>query len=190
MTSDPTGSVRLIVGLGNFPGSYHHTPHNIGFHALDVLAENRRSDWREGEEFLSASAGDRQWLLKPASYMNTSGRAVQLASKKWNVPAPALLVVCDDFALPWGRLRFRRSGSAGGHNGLKSIIEHVGSDQFPRLRIGVGPVPPEMDSKDFVLRRQPKERIMALAAKAAEALDACLETGVEAAMNRFNAAEQ
>lgn len=188
MTAEsPTILPRLIIGLGNYSSGYEYTPHNIGFHAVDRLAEKLNGSWREQEEYLSAPLEDRLVLLKPNSYMNVSGAAVHRAGRKWNAAPSAMLLICDDFALPWGRLRFRRSGSAGGHNGLKSVIESLGSLEFPRLRIGVGPVPPGTDPKDFVLKRQPKDLILALAEKASEALIVAAREGVEAAMNRFNA---
>src|SRR5262249_23432745 len=128
--------------------------------------------------------------IKPRAFMNNSGPAVKRAMEKWcaNVGAPGVLVVSDDFALPWGRLRLRRSGSAGGHNGLKSVIESLGSQDFPRLRVGVGPVPEHMDAKEYVLKHKPLPLMTALAESAASALDFVLSHGLESAMNRFNAA--
>jgi peptidyl-tRNA hydrolase, PTH1 family len=189
--SPPSSSVpiRWVAGLGNPPGAYRYTPHNIGFHVVDVLAAGRDWAWRDYDGFSAASASGRELVLvKPLTYMNTSGPAVKAAGARFRVSREQLLVVCDDFALPWGRLRFRRSGSAGGHNGLASLIEAMGGPAFPRLRIGIGPVPSGADPKDYVLKKQPKDRMEALARSAAEALDAALREGLEAAMNRFNAA--
>ncbi|MBI4395642.1 MAG: aminoacyl-tRNA hydrolase [Elusimicrobia bacterium] len=199
--------VRMVVGLGNPPGGYRHTPHNIGLEVVDVLAERNGLAWRDekGRAYTASFAEPRGrkkdmgpaasrepglLLIKPQSYMNTSGPVVQWASGRWDVPPEEMLLVCDDFSLPWGRLRIRRSGSSGGHNGLKSVIESLGSQDFPRLKIGIGPVPAGVDPKDYVLQKQPSSRIRELAEKAADALDILLSEGLEQAMNRVNASAE
>lgn len=182
--------IKLVVGLGNDDRKYLLTPHNIGFRVVDVLAE--RLEYRAAEKREYAAYRPEQdgaLLAKPHSLMNVSGPKVQAAARDANAKPEEVLVVCDDFAIPWGRLRFRHKGSSGGHNGLESVIESLGTQDFPRLRIGVGPVPENVDPKDFVLRPQSKARMEELAAKAADGLRAALEEGLEPAMNKFNAAE-
>ncbi|MGQ0645322.1 MAG: aminoacyl-tRNA hydrolase [Elusimicrobiota bacterium] len=179
-------AIRVAAGLGNPGAAYRNTPHNIGFHALDAWAAASRWEWRERDDWLWTDAGG-PVLVKPQTYMNVSGPAVREALRKRNASPEELLVVCDDFALPWGRLRIRRSGSSGGHNGLQSVTDALGSTDFPRLRVGVGPVPPGMDPKDFVLKKKAPKEMVALAEAAAEALKAVFEQGLEKAMNKFNA---
>jgi len=181
--------LRLVVGLGNYLGSYDHTPHNIGFDAVDLAADKLGLDWREEKDYLLARAADESvTLLKPKTYMNTSGPAVKKAAGRCRANPTDLLVVYDDFALPWGRLRLRPSGSAGGHNGVASVIDALGTQDFPRLRVGVGPVPEGMDPKDYVLKKISKARLQELAAQAADAIATALDQGFDTAMNRFNAA--
>ncbi len=181
-------SIQLIIGLGNYKGPYHHTPHNIGYHTVEVMAAQRNLTWKSEKGYcVSASFASKSFLIKPESYMNLSGAAVRWACDYWKIPCSDILVICDDFALPWEQLRFRRSGSSGGHNGLESVIASLGTTEFPRLRIGVGPVPERMDPKDYVLKRQPEEKINTLAEKASEAVEMVIQEGLEKAMNKFNA---
>jgi peptidyl-tRNA hydrolase, PTH1 family len=181
-------TLRLVVGLGNFHASYEHTPHNVGFGALDVVVRRSKAAWRRAADCLVADIAGAV-LAKPESYMNTCGPLVKRAQEKWSPSLERLLIVVDDFALPWGQLRFRLKGSSGGHNGLASVIESLGSENFPRLRVGIGPVPPGLDAKDYVLQRQPPNRLAELAEKAADALELALSEGLEKAMNRHNAKE-
>ncbi len=184
-------ALRVVVGLGNDEPAYRFTPHNIGFWAVELLAVRLQFNRREKKEYVlfrpPSDAGDLS-LVQAHSLMNVCGPKIRKALEDLKAKGGEFLVVCDDFALPWGRLRFRRSGSSGGHNGLKSVIEALGTPDFPRLRVGVGPVPDGMDPKDFVLKKQSAGRLKDLADKAAEALQAALTDGLEAAMNRFNAA--
>ena len=179
-------NIRLIAGLGNDDRAYRQTFHNVGSRAVELFAEKRRWEWREKKLFYAAGDGTLS-LARPRSYMNVCGPHVKDALLKEGGDPGTLLVVVDDFMLPEGKLRFRRSGSSGGHNGLKSIIEALGTDGFPRLRIGVGPVPPGVDPADYVLHRVSASRLDALAAKAADALDICLAEDLEKAMNKINA---
>lgn len=182
-------TIKLVAALGNPGAAYALTPHNIGFHVVDLCAERENLSWKETPDFQSAALPlDAAFFIKPKTFMNVSGPVVKKALSRAGAKLEELLVVCDDFALPWGRLRLRRSGSAGGHNGLKSLIEALGSTDFARLRVGVGPVPEAADPKDYVLKKQSRARIEDLAARAAEAVAACLTEGLEPAMNRFNAA--
>lgn len=176
----------LVVGLGNDEKKYTQTPHNIGFNALDVFARRLKLTWKdEKNKVHAASKGDVRFI-KPKSLMNISGTPVSWAAGWWHIPASGLVVLCDDFSLPWGKIRIRRKGSSGGHNGLDSVIQAFGTEEIARLRIGVGPVPPGMDPKDFVLKKVNGETLEELAELAADALSAVLTEGVDGAMNHFN----
>ncbi len=184
----------LVVGLGNPGRTYDHTRHNVGFAVVDELARRcggafRRS-WRFPAELAEAGLGGQTVLLaKPRTFMNRSGEAAGPLARKKGVAVADVVAVVDDVELPVGRLRIRRGGSAGGHNGLKSLIEHLGTDEFPRVRVGVGPVPAGQDRVEFVLGRfPPAERaVMEQAvARAAEAVTVAVQEGWERAMNQFN----
>lgn len=190
-----TGGVDwLVVGLGNPGSQYEQTRHNVGFQVVDELAERcqvpiQRLKFRALTN-LAALGGERALLMKPVTYMNLSGEAVQEAAVFYKVPPERILVISDEVALPPGRIRVRRGGSAGGHNGLKNIIAHLGSDQFPRVRLGVGQKPhPDYDMADWVLGKpQGEERtaVEAAVVRAADAVECLLAKGLEEAMNRFN----
>jgi peptidyl-tRNA hydrolase, PTH1 family len=177
--------IRLIAGLGNDDRGYHLTFHNVGFHAVDAFASRRGWEWRRSKSFFMAEEGNIA-LAKARSYMNVCGPSIKDALLKAGGDPASLLVVVDDFMLPEGTLRIRREGSSGGHNGLKSIIETLGTESFARVRIGVGPVPPGMDPADYVLKHVSADRLKAPAEKAADAIEACLSEGIEKAMNVFN----
>ena len=159
--SRPASAVSwLIAGLGNPGEEYRDTRHNAGFRAADYLAEQNGAHIdRMKFHALTTEiqlANVRLLLLKPMTYMNSSGIAVREASSFYGIPPERILVFSDDISLPPGRLRLRRKGSAGGHNGLKSIIEHLGSEDFLRIRLGVGAKPhPDCDLADWVLSRFP-----------------------------------
>lgn len=191
----PSGSVSwLIVFLGNPGPKYDCTRHNAGFMAGDALAKKLGvSVNRLRFKALTAPAeinGEKVLLMKPQTFMNLSGEAVGQAARFYKVPPERVLVVSDEISLPLGRLRVRPKGSAGGHNGLKSIIAALGSDAFPRIRIGVGAPPhPDFDMADWVLsvfRNQDLEDMLAAADRAAEAVITYISDGPERAMNRFN----
>lgn len=185
--------MKLIVGLGNPGPKYRNTRHNVGFQVLDQLAERLGVAFdREKYQGLVASArhaGDGLLLLKPLTYMNRSGLSVAEATRN-KVPNLAdVLVIVDDINLPFGKLRMRERGSAGGHNGLKSIIEHVGAQDFPRLRIGVGENKAGEALTDHVLGSfKPEERaeLDSVIARAVEGVIVYLEEGVNSAMNTIN----
>ena len=185
--SEPPG-LRLIVGLGNPGREYIDTRHNVGFMIVERLAARERAAFRTEKSWHAAvaRAGDLV-LCKPLTYMNLSGEAVHPLAQFYKIDAAQMLIVLDDMALPLGKLRLRPDGSAGGHNGLKSIIEHFGTPAVPRLRIGIGAAPGE--ATGHVLGRFTLEENAALAQsldRAVEAVD-CLSTrGLEAAMNAFN----
>ena len=184
----------LIVGLGNPGQKYEHTRHNMGFLVIDELAE-RESIPVQRLKFKAltntAVIGGRSVLLmKPTTYMNLSGEAVGQAARFYKIPPERVLVISDDVALPQGKLRVRRSGSAGGHNGLKNIIAHLGSDQFPRVKVGVGGKPhPDSDMADWVLSPftgQDRKAMEEAISRAADAVTLLLDQGVDQAMAKFN----
>lgn len=158
-SAQPTGSVEyLVVGLGNPGREYENTRHNAGFLAVDYIREKERFEMKKLKfQSLTGDAeleGKRVLFLKPSTYMNKSGEAVRDAASFYKIPPERIIVLCDDVNLSPGRLRLRKSGSDGGQNGLKNIIYHLESDQFLRLRIGIGSKPhPEMDLADWVLSR-------------------------------------
>ena len=146
----------LVVCLGNVGEKYDNTRHNIGFEVADELGARKRISIQKLKyralTDTTELGGKKVLIMKPVTYMNLSGEAVIQAARFYKVPPERVLVVCDDTALPPGKLRIRRNGSAGGHNGLKNIIQHLGTDQFPRVKIGVGQKPhPDYDLADWVL---------------------------------------
>jgi len=183
----------LIVGLGNPGRKYVGTRHNVGFDLVDLLAFRwKASSWfpDSGAEVSEATVGTEPiTLVKPLTYMNRSGRVVVRFVRGRNVPLDRCLVVVDDMHLEVGKVRFRRKGSTGGHNGLSSITECLGSPEYPRLRIGVGPAPPSSEWADFVLTpwdSEDREKLDAALVRAAEGVETLLELGIERAMSRFN----
>ena len=183
----------LIVGLGNPGREYEHTRHNAGFDAIDVLAGKLGADVKEKKHKglcgKGMIAGEKVILLKPQTFMNLSGESVRAAADFYKIDAEHMIVLYDDIDLDVGKLRVRAKGSAGGHNGIKNIIAHMGTQEFPRVRIGVGAKPDRMDLADYVLGRfsQVERQVMEDAFKeAAEAAIAIVEDGIDAAMNRFN----
>ena len=184
----------LIVGLGNPGREYEKSRHNCGFRALDILAENL-SCKVDKLKFQSLYGqvnynGTKVFLLKPQTFMNLSGRSVLQFSAYFNIPPQRIIVLFDDISLEPGRLRIRANGSAGGHNGIKSIIQEVGSQEFPRVKIGVGAKPnPDYDLADWVLSSfsANDEKALAVSLKnAADAALAIIDHGVPEAANRFN----
>jgi PTH1 family peptidyl-tRNA hydrolase len=178
----------LVAGLGNPGARYGRTRHNIGWLALDALRPDE--PFREEARFEGAVARvEGAWLLKPSTYMNLSGVAVRALADFYKIPHERVLVVLDDTALPFGRLRIRPSGSAGSHNGLESVLTHFATEAVPRLRIGVGAPPPPVSLHDHVLGRFTPDEEGALGSvldRAAEAIRAILKNGLAAAMNEFN----
>ncbi|HYH68381.1 MAG TPA: aminoacyl-tRNA hydrolase [Urbifossiella sp.] len=187
--------MKLLVGLGNPGPKYAGTRHNVGFDVIDYLAAAPgTSTFREKFEALVAErqeGGEAVLLLKPLTFMNLSGRSVRAALDFYKLSVEQLLVVCDDFNLPLGKLRVRAKGSHGGQNGLRNIQDQLGTDGYARLRIGVGQ-PGEGEAVDFVLSRfKPAERAAAAdaVAKAGQAAVVWATTGIEECMNRFNGAD-
>jgi PTH1 family peptidyl-tRNA hydrolase len=182
-------TLRLVVGLGNPGARYAHTRHNVGFRLVDRLAGG--APWKDFEGLGHVCRQDELWLAKPMTYMNDSGAFVGALSRWRKIPPGQILVCFDDVALPLGRLRLRLKGSGGGQKGMQSTLQHLGTQDVPRLRIGIGPQPPGLDSAAFVLARFSPEEEQALAAvleDAAAAVRVAVESGLDAAMNRFNAA--
>lgn len=182
--------MKAIVGLGNPGTEYSGTRHNVGFDVVDELARRwkaKLTKWKSVADRAVVKDHD-VVLVKPRTYMNDSGRAVSAMMTFLKILPQDVLVVVDEVQLPLGKLRIRRSGSAGGHNGLKSVIQHVGQD-FPRLRIGVDRGHPDWDLSDRVLSRFPphEQPVVNLAVnRAADAAETFLSDGLQVAMNRFN----
>lgn len=184
----------LVVGLGNPGPKYDWTRHNMGFLVIDELAQREKIPVQKLKfKALTNTVviGDRSVLLmKPTTYMNLSGGAVGEAARFYKIPPERILVISDDVALPQGKLRIRRSGSAGGHNGLKDIIAHLGGDGFPRIKVGVGGKPhPDSDMADWVLGKftgQDKKVMEEAIKRAADAVEELLKNGVDQAMSRYN----
>lgn len=189
-----SGVEWLLVGLGNPGDKYDNTRHNVGFAAIDQLAEELRVPvqklkYRALTQTVELG-GAKVLLMKPITYMNLSGEAVGEAARFFKIPADHVLVLSDDVSLPVGKLRIRKGGSAGGHNGLKSIIQHLGADQFPRVKIGVGEKPhPDYDMADWVLGKFTGEDLKTISQaiqRAGKAAECYIHDGPDQAMNRFN----
>jgi peptidyl-tRNA hydrolase, PTH1 family len=185
--------MKLVVGLGNPGIQYSGTRHNIGFDVISVLASRMQAgkpQVRFRSELWEAFTGNGKVLLAtPLTFMNLSGEAVQQIVRFFQVLPEEIVVICDDMNLPTGQLRWRSSGSAGGQKGLEDILKRLGTDQVPRLRIGIGRPPGKMDPVDWVLGRyRPEEKeIMEFAvAQAADSIELWLAKGVVAAMNQYN----
>ena len=183
----------LIAGLGNPGKEYENTRHNAGFLVLDTLAQKLGADLSERKHRAlcgkAVIGGQKGILLKPQTYMNSSGESIRAAADYYKVPPEDILVVYDDISLAPGQLRIRAKGSAGGHNGIKSIIAHLGTQEFPRVKVGIGEKPPRMDLADYVLGHfsSGEKKIMEEAAKeAADAICEIVNVGIEQAMNDHN----
>ncbi len=184
---------RALVGLGN-PGSrYQETRHNVGFMVLDLLRQRWTAPaWKTkgNMEYVKMRRGqDEIHLIKPQTFMNLSGQAVSALRRQTPIEPGEVLCIVDEFALKLGQLRLRAEGSAGGHNGLKSLIADLGTQAFPRLRLGIGPVPEPWDPADFVLAKFQKEEQEALdqmLKRAADCVETWIDQGIAPAMNAFN----
>ena len=197
MTSDSTALIipELIVGLGNPEPKYDKTRHNIGFAAVDELAKIWQMDLKDNKRFQGSFAegvapgGKKIRLLKPLTYMNRSGQSVRAATDWYKLKPESVLVIYDDMDLPVGRLRMRLTGSAGGHNGMKSIIAHLGSKDFPRLRIGIGKSGGKKETVGHVLGKfspnetKTVEEVLYVSIKA---IELSLKEGMEKSMSRYN----
>ena len=181
-------SLRLIVGLGNPGAEYENTRHNIGFMALNQMAHGV-ADWKRERAWQALIAKvDGMILCKPETFMNLSGRAVAAVARFYQIPTDSILVVLDEMALPLGRLRLRPSGSAGGHNGMKSVMETIGTQEIARLRMGIGGAAPG-DAVGHVLgkfRKDERTLVEEMLARTEEAARMVQREGIQAAMNAFN----
>lgn len=190
----PGGISWLVVFLGNPGTKYEMTRHNAGFMAGDAMAKAQGAAINRSRfKALTGTCdigGETVMLMKPQTFMNLSGEAVAQAVSFYKLAPDHVIVVSDEVALPIGKLRIRTKGSAGGHNGLKNIIALLGTDQFPRIRIGVGAAPhPDYDMADWVLssfKGKDAEDILAVAARAAEAVECYITKGADRAMNLYN----
>ncbi len=185
--------MKLIAGLGNPGAEYEHTRHNMGFDVIDELAERFHvSVWKDDLKAKIATVsegGEKILLVKPQTYMNLSGEAVGAIARYYKIDLNDIWIICDDLDLPPGKTRIRQKGSAGGHNGIKSLIAHLGSENFTRFRIGVGHPKDGHTVIEHVLQRPYGDDIALLeSAKkyTADAVEGALKLGVEKAMNRFN----
>ena len=184
----------IIVGLGNPSKEYENTRHNIGFDTIDAIADKYNINVMElkhrariGKGYIG---GDKVILAKPLTYMNLSGESVRAIIDYYKAePETELIVISDDISLPPGQIRVRKRGSAGGHNGLKNIIKHLGSENFQRIRMGVGEKPKDYDLVDWVLghfNKEDRKAVDEASGKAVAAVEMMLKDGADAAMNEFN----
>lgn len=183
----------VIVGLGNPGKEYTNTRHNVGFDTIDLLAERNniainkikfKSVYGEGN-----IAGQKVFLVKPQTYMNNSGITVREISQFYKIPIENIIVIVDDIDIDFATVRLKQKGSAGSHNGLKSIIYHMQDDNFPRVKIGIGKKHPNQDLADFVLARFPKEERTLIEENlltASEVVEEIVKSGINNAMNKFN----
>ena len=187
------GRIRLVAGLGNPGAEYARTRHNIGFMVVDLLAHEAGTAWEKSSKWDAATTKFRDvTLVKPASYMNRSGHPLFAIAQFFKITPQEIFVVLDDFSLPLGRLRIRQSGGPGGHNGLESIIVQFGTEEIPRLRLGIGPAPAE-GAIDYVLSNffeEEKDLVRSTITRAADAVKCAIDNGVVSAMNTFNKIEE
>lgn len=183
----------LIAGLGNPGKRYAHNRHNVGYHCLDMLADKHGLvfDKKQGKADLALGRflGRRAILVKPQTFVNLSGEAVGAAARFYKVEPADVLVVYDELDLPQGTIRLRPRGSSGGHNGIKSVIEHLGTQSFARLRVGIGRPPGRMDPKDYVLQdfgEDERALMEQVYQRVVEAVEDFYQVGVKEAMNRHN----
>ena len=184
--------MKLVIGLGNPGKNYIHTRHNLGFRVIDELIKtndfNPRIRRLKYDIYRGIISNEETVLLKPRTYMNNSGGAVRNFLGYTNEPLENILVVCDDFNLPFGKLRVRPGGSTGGHKGLESIIQQLGTEVIPRLRIGIG-LPPSAEAVEYVLEnfsRQEEKELPVIINEAVEAIKTWISDGIEVSMNKFN----
>ena len=187
--------LSLIVGLGNPGEMYKNTRHNLGYRVVDSLAHKNNKGFKPGKgDYLFCEIEEEKerncFLIKPLTYMNASGEAVVDALDHFGLERENLFVLCDDVNLPLGKIRIREKGTEGGHKGLKSIIYHLNSIDFARLRMGIGEAPRWMDLEEFVLKEfdgEEKETVESMIEKACAVVENTLIWGLEDSMNRFNA---
>ncbi|MDR1195858.1 MAG: aminoacyl-tRNA hydrolase [Endomicrobium sp.] len=184
--------IKLFVGLGNPGDKYKNTRHNFGFMALDAIAKSKRLEFKNKDNMADISFYDspngKIILLKPTTYMNLSGTPVSLTARYYKINPEEIFVFYDDFSIPLGEFRIRLSGSSGGHNGISSIITCLCTDKFPRMKLGIGPLPKFIKMPDFVLSKfheEDKEKIEKSISKAAVLFDEIIQSGIEQAISAF-----
>ena len=185
--------MKLIVGLGNIGDKYIFTRHNAGFMVIDSFALNSNLNYRENSKLKCLMTNIRDGyedylLIKPTTFMNLSGEAVRAVMDYYKIKIEDILIIYDDLSLELGKIRFRANGSDGGHNGIKSVIKHLGTNNIARLKIGIGPQP-NIPSEVFVLQNFSKEELEILKttiSRAKEAIDCYFKEGIEIAQNKFN----
>ena len=185
--------MKLIIGLGNVGAKYCFTRHNVGFMLADKIAIDNNADFRENSKLKSLITkfykdGEEWMIVKPTTYMNLSGEAMRAVIDYYKISPSDMIIVYDDLSLHIGKIRFRDNGSDGGHNGIKSIIQHLGSKNFARLKIGIGPQPP-IPSEAFVLQNFDKESLDILKEvlnKSEEAIQYYFENGIAKTQKKYN----
>lgn len=185
--------IKLFAGLGNPGDKYKNTRHNLGFTVLDAIAEAKGLKFKNSENMADISFYNGQngkiILLKPMTFMNLSGGPVAAAARYYKIKPEEIFVFYDDFSVPLGEYRVRMSGSSGGHNGVSSIISHLHSDKFARMKLGIGPLPEFVKMPDFVLSafyREDKEKIESVSRKALALFDEITEFGIEKAVSKIS----
>ncbi|HAX61408.1 MAG TPA: aminoacyl-tRNA hydrolase [Elusimicrobia bacterium] len=182
--------MKFVIGLGNPGKKYFATRHNIGFAVLDNFAEDKSLKWREYKDLAEISLCDEYLIIKPTLFMNRSGLAIMPLIKKYKPDFEDIIVVSDDMDISFGCLRLRKGGSSGGHNGVQSIIESLGTDEFCRMRIGIGRPPSDtLDAVDFVLSkfsRQEAFKMKSVISRASDAVSVFIDSGLQKTMNLFN----
>ncbi len=182
-------TIRLVIGLGNPGAEYNRTRHNVGFDVVDLLASEWGLAWQHSKSWQALWAkGEKAILVKPTSYMNRSGESLSAVAGFYKIEPAEILVVLDDMTLELGRLRLRPEGGTGGHNGLESVIVHLGTEAVPRLRFGIGAAP-SAGAVDYVLGRFFEEEtpvVEKAVVRAADAVKCAIDNGVLSAMNLFN----
>ena len=185
--------MKLIVGLGNVGGKYTFTRHNVGFMVVDKIALDNNAEFKDNSKLKSLITkfykdGEEYMLVKPTTYMNLSGEAMRAVIDYYKIHTKDMIIIYDDLSLNLGTIRFRASGSDGGHNGIKSIIKHLSSKDFLRLKIGIGPQPP-IPAEAFVLQNFEKEsldELKKILTKSVEGIFYCFENGIEKTQNKYN----
>ena len=181
--------MKLIVGLGNVGDKYCFTRHNVGFMVVDKWVLDRNLSFREEKKLKCFIAKDSEYIIiKPTTFMNLSGEAIRLVMDYYKIDVNDFIVIYDDIALDLGKIRFRANGSDGGHNGIKSVIQHVGTKNFDRLKVGIGPQP-NIPSENYVLQNFPKDQLTTLKeviVKANEAIEFYFANDIQKAQNQFN----
>lgn len=185
--------IKLFAGLGNPGKKYERTRHNLGFMALDAIAQAKSLEFKNWDNMADISfyetEGDKVFLIKPLTYMNLSGGSISSFARYYKINPEEIFVFYDDFSIPLGEFRIRMSGSAGGHNGISSMIEHLGTNNFPRMKLGIGPLPKFVPTPDFVLskfREEDFDKIKTIQEKAVEIFDEINRSGIEKAVSKLS----